>query len=90
MAGWSARRRHPRSPIWPGDHGVGADAVAIAAVLTQPWVDMVLSGAVTTGQLRSNLEAVGVRLSPAEIESLQPLAMSPDVYWAARSMLDWS
>ena len=59
------------------NHGVGADAVAIAAVLTQPWVDMVLSGAVTPGQLRSNLEAVGVRPSPAEIESLQPLRNEP-------------
>ena len=67
----------------------GADAVAIAAVLAQPWVDMVLSGAVTPTQLRSNLTATGLRLAPAEVESLQPLASRPDLYWA-RSALDWS
>ena len=72
------------------DHQVGADAVAIAAVLAQPWVDMVLSGAVTPTQLRSNLAATGLRLAPAEVESLHPLASRPDLYWAARSALDWS
>jgi aryl-alcohol dehydrogenase-like predicted oxidoreductase len=71
------------------EHQVGADAVAIAAVLAQPWVDMVLSGAVTPAQLRSNLAATGLRLAPAEVESLQTLATRPDVYWAARSALDW-
>ena len=72
------------------DHGVGTDAVAIAAALAQPWVDTVLSGAVTPNQFRSNLDAAGLLLSQAEVESLQPLATSPDVYWTARSALDWS
>jgi aryl-alcohol dehydrogenase-like predicted oxidoreductase len=34
--------------------GVSADVVALAAVAAQPWVDIVLSGAATTGQLTNN------------------------------------
>jgi hypothetical protein len=45
---------------------------------------------VTPNQFRSNLDAAGLLLSQAEVESLQPLATSPDVYWTARSALDWS
>ncbi len=70
-------------------HRVGADAVAIAAVLAQPWAGMVLSGAVTAGQLHSNVEATGLRLSASEVESLRPLTSDPEVYWQERSMLDW-
>jgi aryl-alcohol dehydrogenase-like predicted oxidoreductase len=80
----------PELAALAGDHGVGTDAVAIAAALAQPWVDTVLSGAVTPNQFRSNLDAAGLLLSQAEVESLQPLATSPDVYWTARSALDWS
>ncbi len=80
----------PELAALASDHGVGTDAVAIAAALAQPWVGTVLSGAVTSSQLRSNVGAVGVRLSRAEVESLQPLATQPEVYWTARSMLDWS
>ena len=45
-------------------HGVGVDAVALAAVLANPWADVVLSGAVTPAQLEANLAAVGVELDP--------------------------
>jgi aryl-alcohol dehydrogenase-like predicted oxidoreductase len=38
-------------------HDVGIDAVALAAVLANPWADVVLSGAVTPAQLESNLAA---------------------------------
>src|SRR5207302_2777431 len=40
--------------------GVSLDAVALAAVLACPWVDVVLSGAATVDQLRSNLAALTV------------------------------
>ena len=39
------------------ERGVGADAVAIAAALAQPWSDVVLSGASTAAMLDSNLAA---------------------------------
>jgi aryl-alcohol dehydrogenase-like predicted oxidoreductase len=70
--------------------GVGADAVAIAAVLAQPWVDVVLSGAATVDQLASNLGALDVGLSAVEIEDLASLREPAEAYWAARSRMAWS
>jgi aryl-alcohol dehydrogenase-like predicted oxidoreductase len=71
-------------------HGVGVDAVALAAVLANPWADVVLSGAVTAGQLQANLAALQVELDPVELEQLATLAEPADAYWQARSGLAWS
>lgn len=70
-------------------HAAGLDAVAIAAVQSRPWAHVVLSGAVTADQLRSNVAAVGVDLSPIDVETLLALAEPPDVYWKKRSELPW-
>lgn len=40
--------------------GCTLDALALAAVLAQPWADVVLSGAATAGQLRANVKALEV------------------------------
>ena len=37
---------------------VSIDAVALAAALANPWIDLVLSGAATPAQLRSNLRSL--------------------------------
>jgi aryl-alcohol dehydrogenase-like predicted oxidoreductase len=71
-------------------HGVGVDAVALAAVLANPWANVVLSGAVTGGQLQANLAALQVELDPVELEALATLAEPADAYWTARSALTWS
>jgi aryl-alcohol dehydrogenase-like predicted oxidoreductase len=71
-------------------HGVGADAVALAAVLANPWADVVLSGAVTPAQLEANLAAVRVELDPGELEELAGLAVPAERYWKDRSALSWS
>jgi aryl-alcohol dehydrogenase-like predicted oxidoreductase len=71
-------------------HGVGADAVALAAVLANPWAGVVLSGAVTPAQLEANLAAVRVELDPGELEELAALAVPPERYWQERSALSWS
>jgi aryl-alcohol dehydrogenase-like predicted oxidoreductase len=63
--------------------GVGPDAVALAAVLAQPWADVVLSGAATVDQLRSNAAARGLDVD------LPDLAEEPTAYWATRSALPW-
>lgn len=73
-----------------GELGVTEDAVAIAAVLAQPWVSVVLSGATTVEQLRSNLRALEVKLGDAQWERLRGLAESPAEYWAKRSALPWN
>ena len=52
----------------------GADRIALGAVLAQPFVDIVLSGAATVEQLASNLAA-----RPEE----------PEEYWSHRSRLPW-
>jgi aryl-alcohol dehydrogenase-like predicted oxidoreductase len=71
-------------------HDVGVDAVALAAVLANPWAGVVLSGAVTPTQLQSNLAAARLELAPAELEELSTLAEPPDHYWQHRATLTWS
>lgn len=70
--------------------GTSCDAVALAAVIAQPWADVVLSGAATVDQLTSNLAAARVDLSPARLERLGGLAEPAAGYWARRSRLPWS
>jgi aryl-alcohol dehydrogenase-like predicted oxidoreductase len=67
-------------------HRTTVDALALAAVLSQPWCDVVLSGAVTTEQLGSNLNAVPLA---HELIDWPDLAESPADYWAERSALVW-
>jgi aryl-alcohol dehydrogenase-like predicted oxidoreductase len=69
------------------ERGVGADALAIAAALAQPWSDVVLSGASTVQMLDSNLAALTVSV---EADLLPQLAESADAYWSARSELSWN
>jgi aryl-alcohol dehydrogenase-like predicted oxidoreductase len=70
-------------------HGVAPDALAIAAVLAQPWADVALSGAVTIAQLAGNLAALEVVLEPGELAELAALREPADAYWAARSARAW-
>jgi aryl-alcohol dehydrogenase-like predicted oxidoreductase len=72
-----------------GEYGAGADAVALAAVLAQPWADVVLTGPASTGQLIGNLAATGIRLGDEELAGLSGLAEPPGEYWAHRSALSW-
>jgi aryl-alcohol dehydrogenase-like predicted oxidoreductase len=71
-------------------HGVGVDAVALAAVLANPWADVVLSGVATPAQLEANLAALELQLDPAELEELAALAEPPERYWEDRAALPWS
>jgi aryl-alcohol dehydrogenase-like predicted oxidoreductase len=71
------------------NHDVGVDAVALAAVLANPWADVVLSGAVTPAQLQSNIAATQLQLEPAELEELTTLAEPPTRYWQERATLPW-
>ena len=72
------------------ESGVGVDALAIAAAMYQPWADVVLSGAATVDQLESNLKAVEVALSDAEIELLLGAAEDSEDYWNRRAELPWN
>jgi aryl-alcohol dehydrogenase-like predicted oxidoreductase len=70
--------------------GAGEDAVAIAAVLARPWVDLVLSGASTPDQLRSNLAATELEWDAGLERELAGLAEPSERYWARRSELSWT
>jgi len=70
--------------------GATPDAVALAAVLAQPFVDVVLSGAATVGALRSNLAAAGLELDDAALAELEGLEEDSAAYWAERSELPWN
>ena len=70
--------------------GATADAVALAFVLRQPWADVVLLGAATPAQLDSNLAALGIRLSAADVELLDRLRVPAEQYWAQRARLPWT
>ncbi|GAA1666748.1 aldo/keto reductase [Streptomyces yatensis] len=70
--------------------GATPDAVALAAVLHRPWVGVVLSGAATTAQLRSNLAAADLRLDERQLTELERPAETPETYWHHRSGLPWS
>lgn len=75
-------------PAWIAlarEQNVAPDALALSVALAQPFLDMVLSGAATVKQLRSNLAATRV---PAV--DVSALAMTPEAYWAARSKLAWT
>ena len=65
--------------------GATPDAVALAAVLAQPWVDVALSGAATVEQLESNLSAL-----QAVPDSLDSLVEDPETYWEKRGALRWN
>jgi len=66
------------------------DQIAIAAALANPWVDIVLSGAVTVDQLRSNVMAATMPLAPDQLAELAKMAEPADRYWKERSRLAWS
>jgi aryl-alcohol dehydrogenase-like predicted oxidoreductase len=66
------------------------DRVAIAAALANRWADVVLSGAVTADQVRSNVAAAGVRLEPPDVAEIGALAQTAERYWAERAELPWT
>ncbi len=55
-------------------HGQGILQVALAWLLTQPLITAPIVGANTVEQLRDSLQAVGFRLSDAEMETLDALS----------------
>lgn len=70
--------------------GVGLDAVALAAGLAKPWVDLVLSGAATTAQLQANLAASKVNWDAGAEAAVEALQEAPDTYWRTRAALAWN
>jgi aryl-alcohol dehydrogenase-like predicted oxidoreductase len=66
------------------------DAIALAAVLAQPWADVVLSGATTRQQVISNVAAAQIIWSPTLAERFASMVETPERYWEKRSSLRWT
>lgn len=62
------------------------DQMALSAVLQQPWISVVLSGAATVEHLQSNVAAMKFDGST----KLPDLRESPEKYWETRAALDWN
>jgi aryl-alcohol dehydrogenase-like predicted oxidoreductase len=86
----SPRGADPALRAVAAELGAGEDAVALAAVLAQPFADVVLSGAATPEALESNLAATALALSADALEALSALEEEPKRYWAARGELAWT
>jgi aryl-alcohol dehydrogenase-like predicted oxidoreductase len=82
----TARGDVPRLAEEARRRGTTADALALTAVLVQPWADVVLSGAATVEQLESNLSALELSYAGA----LDDLTEDRDAYWARRAELPWN
>jgi aryl-alcohol dehydrogenase-like predicted oxidoreductase len=72
------------------EQGVPADALALASALARPWADVVLSGATTADQLRSNVTALDLDYGEELDERLTVLSEEPAEYWSARAALPWN
>jgi aryl-alcohol dehydrogenase-like predicted oxidoreductase len=94
--GWLTERGVPRLPaalaeaLAAADPGAGSpDQVALAAAMAQPFADVVLSGAATVDQLRSNVGALD-RVASVDLDAVAGLAVDPERYWQMRSELPWN
>ncbi|GHJ36904.1 aldo/keto reductase [Streptomyces sp. TS71-3] len=76
--------------------GTAPDALALAAVLREPWTGIVLSGAATPAQLDGNVSALTVSLTAEDtgdaddLEELSTMAEPAPAYWRHRAGLPWA
>jgi aryl-alcohol dehydrogenase-like predicted oxidoreductase len=66
------------------------DALSIAAVIQQPFVGVVLSGAARIDHVQSNLNALQVTWDDSLPEILFALRETAETYWHTRSQLAWN
>ncbi|MEP0914451.1 aldo/keto reductase [Leptolyngbya sp. GB1-A1] len=70
-------------------HGASPAQVAIAWILTKPFISSVIVGANKMHQLEDNLEAADLRLSAAEIHQLDTLTTPPSLYPGWMQAMGW-
>jgi aryl-alcohol dehydrogenase-like predicted oxidoreductase len=66
------------------------EMLALSAALARPWADIVLTGAATVDQVRSNLAAVELEYDAELEERLRPVSISSAEYWRARTSFRWN
>jgi len=67
--------------------GASVDQVALAAALSRPWADVVLSGAVTPTELQRNVGALGLAVDDTDLPDVAERSAD---YWTKRAALRWS
>ncbi len=86
----TARGAEPALISYARERDLTPDAVAIGAAISQPWSDVVLSGAVSAEMLASNLYGLAVhRGGHRPADDLPQLRLDPETYWAQRGNLPW-
>jgi aryl-alcohol dehydrogenase-like predicted oxidoreductase len=70
--------------------GTTIETLALAAVLTRPWANVVLSGAATVEQIRSNVAALELPYDNELEEELRSVCLTSAEYWRARSSFKWN
>jgi aryl-alcohol dehydrogenase-like predicted oxidoreductase len=66
------------------------DSIALAAVINQPFVDVVLSGAACVDHLKANLQALKIIWNDSLAEMLDAVVEPAENYWHIRSQLNWN
>ena len=72
------------------NRGTTIETLALAAACARPWADVVLTGAATVGQIRSNVAALEVAYDAELEEQLRSAAIDSSEYWRARSSIRWN
>jgi len=79
-----------RSALAAALPGAGTpEAAALAAACSQPFADVVLSGAATAEQVRDNAAAAALR-DRVDLAALDGVTEEPASYWATRGGLPWT
>ena len=71
-------------------YGVTLDALALTAVIHQPFVDVTLSGAARVDHLQSNLKALAVSWNDSLAQQIVQFQEPAELYWQKRSRLAWN
>ena len=70
--------------------GATLETLAIAAALARPWANVVLTGAATVEQVRSNVNALEFAYDAELDEQLRPMSVASEEYWRARGSFKWN
>lgn len=90
LAGRDRSERSPKLQAALSRREGSPDAWALAAILSRPYVDTVLSGASTPDQLVSNLRAPTLPAEEARALWEETTPEAPESYWAHRKTLPWT
>jgi aryl-alcohol dehydrogenase-like predicted oxidoreductase len=70
--------------------GVTLEKLALAAAVARPWADIVLTGAATVEQIRSNVGALDLAWNPELEKQLGAVSIQSAEYWRVRSTFEWN